>query len=93
MRYGKDDYLVVCSKDDVKRKPSKHRAAEVSIEDRKFLRCDGDQVNQPIQFIQKPNCGSDAPLGIPDGGFVGVPLRRRVEANGPSHQPLSRLRS
>jgi hypothetical protein len=74
VRYGKDDDIgVVCPKDDVEGKPAKDRPAEISIEDWKSLRRDGDEVNQAIQFIQKPNCGADAPLAVPSGGFVGVP--------------------
>jgi len=93
VRYGKDDNIsVICLKDDVEGKPAKDRPAEIGIEDWKSTRRSGDEVNQAVQFIQKPNCGADAPLCVPSGGFVGVPQRCRVEADGPSHQPLNRLR-
>jgi hypothetical protein len=86
VRHGKDDDIdVVCPKDDVEGKPAKDRPAEIGIEDWKCIRRDGNQVNQPIQFIQKPNCCPDTSLRVPSGGFVGVPPRCRMEADGSSH--------
>ena len=94
VRYGEDDYgRIVCSKYDVEGEPPENRPAELGIEHWKSVRSDSDHVDRSIQFIQKPNCGSNASFGVPGRGLAGVLLRRRVEANRPSHQPLNRLRS
>jgi hypothetical protein len=94
MRYGKDDHVdIICPKDDVEGKPAKDRTAEIGIENLESIRRSADELNQAIQLIQEPNGGANAPLGVPGGGFVGVLLGCRMEADGPSHQPLNRLRS
>jgi hypothetical protein len=73
VRYGKDDYTsVIRSKDDVEGKPAKDRAAEIGIEDRKYAGRNGDEVNQAVQFIQKPKRGADAPLSVPGDSVFGV---------------------
>ena len=73
VRYGKDDYTgFIRTKDDVEGKPAKDRATEIGIEDWKSPWRNGDEVNQAVQFIKKPKCGADAPLGIPGDGFFGV---------------------
>jgi hypothetical protein len=76
-----DDVCVIYSKHDVEWKPSKDRPAQVSLEDRKSIRRNGDKIDQSIQLIQKSDCSPNAPLGIPLGGFVGVLQRRRMEAH------------
>jgi hypothetical protein len=94
MRYGKDDHVdIIRPKDDVERKSTEDRPAEIGIENLESGGRSGDEVNQAIQLIQEPNRGAKAPLGVPSGGFVGVLPRCRMEADGPSHQPLNRLRS
>ncbi len=94
MGYGQDDnLLVVCSKNDVERKSTKNRSAEVSIENLKSVRRIGDEINHAIQLIEEPTCGSNASLGVPGGSFVGVLLRCRMEADRPWHQPFNLVRS
>lgn len=94
MRYGEHDHVdIICPKDDVERKSPKDRPAETGIENLESIGRSGDDVNQAIQLIQEPNRGARAPLGVPSGGIVGVLPRCRMEADGPSHQPLNRLRS
>jgi len=39
-----------------------------------------DGPDQPIQLIRKPECGSNAPLGVANRGFAGVLKRCRAEA-------------
>jgi hypothetical protein len=71
--YGKDDEVeVVYSKDDVEGKSTKDRPAEAGIENLESIGRDGDEVNQTIQLIQKPNRGPSAPLGVPSSSFFGV---------------------
>jgi hypothetical protein len=72
---------------------AKQGPPEVSVEDWKSVRREGDEVNQTIQLIDKPNCRTNAPLGVPSGGFVGVLYRRRVEPDRPLHQGFDRARS
>jgi len=72
---------------------TKDRPAEVSTENLKSVGRIGDEINQAIQLIQKPTRGTDASLGIPRGSLVRVPQRCLMEADGPSHQPLNRVRS
>ena len=73
VRYGKDDDTgVIRSKDDVEGEPAKDRAAEIGIEDWKSPRRNGDEVNQAVQFIQKPKRGADAPLSVPGDSVFGV---------------------
>jgi hypothetical protein len=94
MGYGKDDNLqVVCPKNDVERKSTKDRPAEISIENLKSVGRIGDEINHAIQLIEEPNCGTNASLGVPGGSVVGVLLRCRMEADGPSHQPFNLVRS
>lgn len=94
MCYGKDDDIdTVCAEDDVKRKSTKDRPMEVSIENLKSIRRNGDEVNQSIQLIQKPNCRTNASLGVPSGSFVGILQSCRMKADRFPHQPFNRLRS
>ena len=94
MGYGKDDNLqVVCPKNDVERKSTKDRPAEISIENLKSVGRIGDEINHAIQLIEEPNCGTNASPGVPGGSVVGVLLRCRMEADGPSHQPFNLVRS
>jgi hypothetical protein len=94
MCYGKDDNVqVVRPKDDVERKSTKNRSAQASIENLKSVGRDGEEINQAIQLIQKPNRCANASLGVPYGSFVGVLQRCRMEADSPSHQPFNLVRS
>jgi hypothetical protein len=94
MCYCKDDNVeIVRTKDDIERKSTKDRPAEVSVENLKSVGRNDDDVNQAIQLIQKSNCGTMASLGIPCGRFAGVLQRCRMEADRPLHQPLNRVRS
>jgi hypothetical protein len=91
---GKDDNVqVVSPKDDVERKSTKNRSAEVSIEYLKSVGRIGDEINQAIQLIEKPNRGTNASLGVPGGSFAGVLKRGRMEADRPLHQPGNLVRS
>ncbi len=90
MGYGKDHNLqVVCPKNDVERKSTKNRSAEVSIENLESVGRIGDEINHAIQLIEEPNCGTNASLGVPRGSVAGVLLRCRMEADSPSHQPFN----
>ena len=92
--YGKDDNArVIYPKDDVERKSTKNRSAAVRIENLKSIGRSGDEINHAIQLIEKPDCGTNASLGVPGGGFVGVLLRCRMEADRPWHQPFNLVRS
>jgi hypothetical protein len=94
MGYGKDDNLqVVRPKNDVERKSTKKRSAEVSIENLKSVGRIRDEINQAFQLIEEPYRGTNASLGVPGGSFVGVLLRCRMEADRPSHQPFNLVRS
>ena len=56
MCYGKDHSVqVVCPKDDVERKSTKDRSAEVTIENLKSVGRIGYEIDQAIQLIEKPN--------------------------------------
>ena len=91
---GKDDNVqVVCPEDDVERKSTKNRSAEVSIENLKSVGRIGDETNHAIQLIEEPNCGTNASLGVPSGRFAGVLHRGRMEADRPLHQPGNLVRS
>ena len=91
---GKDGNVqVVRPKDDVERKSTKNRSAEVGIEYLKSAGRIGDEINQAIQLIEKPNGGTNASLGVPRGSFFGVLERDRMEADRPSHQPFNLVRS
>lgn len=92
--YRKDDDVpIVCPKDDVKGKSTKDCPPEAWVECWKLGRGNGNEVNQAIQFVQKPNCGTNASFGVPTGGFVRVLQGCRMEADRPSHQPLNLVRS
>ena len=94
MGYGKDDNLqVVCPKNDVVRKSTKNRSAEVPIENLKSVGRIGDETDHAIQLIKEPNCGTNASLGVPGGRFLRILLRSRMEADRPSHQPFNLVRS
>jgi len=94
MGYGEDDNLqVVCPKNDVERKSTKNRSAEVTIENLKSVGRIRDEINHAIQLIEEPNRGTNASLGVPGGSFVGVLLGCRMEADRPSHQPFNLVRS
>ena len=94
MGYGKDDSLqFVCPKNDVERKSTKNRPAEVSIENLKCVGRISDEIDHAIQLIEEPNCGTNASLRVPGGSVVGVLLRCRMEADRPSHQPFNLVRS
>jgi hypothetical protein len=84
---------VVCPKDDVERKSTKDRSADLTIEDLKSVGRVGDEINHPIQLIEKPSCGTNASLRVLCGSFVGVLHRARMEADRPSHQPFNLVRS
>jgi hypothetical protein len=83
----------VCPKNDVERKSTKNRSAEVSFENPKSVGRIGNEINHTIQLIEEPNCGTNSSLRVPGGSFVGVLLRCRMEADRPSHQMLSLVRS
>jgi hypothetical protein len=93
MGHGKDHNLqIVCTKNDVERKSTKNRSAEVSVElESCWANRRGGQ--HAIQLIEEPDCGTNASLGVPGDSFVGILLRCRMEADGPSHQPLNLVRS
>ena len=94
MGYGKDDNLqVICPKNEVERKSPKNRSAEVRIENLKSVGRIRDEINHAIQLVEEPNRGTNASLGVPGGSFVGVLVRCRMEADRPSHQPFSLVRS
>jgi hypothetical protein len=94
MGYGKHDNVqVVCPENDVERKSTKNRAPEITVENLKSVGRIGDQINQPIQLIEKPHCGANTSLGVPGGGFVGILQRCRMEADRPPHQPFNLVRS
>ncbi len=94
MCHGKDDNVqAVCPKDDIERKSTKNRSAEISIESLKSVRRNCDEINQAIQLIEKPNRRTNALLCVPRGSFVGVLQRCRMEADRPSHQPFNLVRS
>jgi hypothetical protein len=94
MGYGKDDNLqVVCPKNDVERKSTKNRSAEVAIENLKSVGRIGDENDHAIQLIKVPNCGTNASLGVPGGSLLRILLRSRMEADRPSHQPFNLVRS
>ena len=94
MGYGKDDNLqFICPKNNVERKSTKNRSAEVSIENRKSVGRIRDEINHAIQLIEEPNRRTNASLGVPGGSVVGVLLRCRMEAHRPSHQPFNLARS
>jgi hypothetical protein len=74
MGYGKNDNLqVVCPKNDVERKSTKNRSAEVSIENLKSVGRIADEINHAIQLTEEPNCGTNASLRVPSGSFVRRP--------------------
>ena len=92
--HGKDDNAeVVSPKDKVEGKSTKDRAPEVSIENLKSVWRIRDEINQAIQLIQEPTCGTNASDGVPGGSFVGILQRCRMEADRPSHQGFNRVRS
>jgi hypothetical protein len=84
---------IVCPKNDVEGKATKNRSAEVAIENLKSVRRNSNEVNQAIQLIEKPNSGTNASLGVPSSGFLGILQRCRMEANKPLHQPFNLARS
>jgi hypothetical protein len=82
VRDGNDhDVCAVRPKHDVEGKPSKDCPAQISLEDWKSVRRNGDETDQSIQLIQESDGSPNAPLGVPLGGFVGVVRRRRMEAH------------
>jgi hypothetical protein len=92
--HGKDDNAeFIRLKNDVEGKSAKNRSAEAGVEDLKSDRRNGDQINQPIQLIQKSDCGANASFGVPGGCFPSVLQRCRMEANRPSHQRSKLVRS
>ena len=91
---GKDGNVqVVRPKDDVERKSTKNRSAEVGIEYLKSAGRIGDEINQAIQLIEKSDRGPHTSLGVPTGSFFGVLQRCRMEADRPWHQPFNLVRS
>jgi hypothetical protein len=92
--YSKDHHAqVVCPKHNVERKSTKDRSTEVAIEKVKPVRRVGDQINQPIQLIQKPGCCPNTSVGVPGCSVFGVLHRCRMEADRCWHQPFNLLRS
>jgi hypothetical protein len=82
VRDGNDrDVRAIRPKHDVEGKPSKDRPAQISLEDWKSIRRNGDETDRSIQLIEESDCSPNAPLGVPLGGFVGVLRRRRMEAH------------
>jgi hypothetical protein len=94
VRDSKDnDIDVVGPKDDIEGKPAKDRPARSAP---KIGNLPGETAMRSIRqssSSRNRNRGAGAPLGVPSGGFLCVPQRRRVEADGPLHQPLNGLRS
>jgi hypothetical protein len=94
MGYCKHDNVqVVYPENDVERKSTKNRSAEVTVENLKSVGRIGDEINQAIQLIEKPHCGANTSLGVPGGSFVGILQRCRMEADRPLHQPFNLVRS
>jgi hypothetical protein len=94
MGYGKHDNVhVVCPENDVERKSTKNRSAEVTIENLKSVGRIGDEINQVIQIIEKPHCGANTSLGVPSDSFAGILQGCRMEADRPPHQPFNLVRS
>jgi len=68
-------------KHEVVREPAERRPAQAGIERLETTRSDGDKFDQVIQLIQKPLRRAQTALGVPRGGFLGIPHGGRMKAD------------
>ncbi len=68
-------------KHEVIREAAESRPTQAGIERRETTRSGGDEFDQVIQLIQKPVRRAQAALGVPFGGFLGIPRGRRMKTD------------